>query len=101
MYIYIYIYIYVYRSLSLSIHIYIYTYDIQDIQSIVFATDQDGISARQEVRFKVNPDGQPRTIVIPVGKHPRWAGARITRVRLDLIHGAPSASIVLQSVHLR
>lgn len=67
---------------------------------LYFATTDDGISERQVVRFRAEPDGKPHTIGIPVGKHPRWAGAQITGIRLDPIHGAKTATIVLRSLRL-
>ena len=67
---------------------------------LYFATPDDGISERQVVRFRVEPDGKPHTIGIPIGKHPRWAGAQITGIRLDPIHGSNAATLILRSLRL-
>lgn len=67
---------------------------------LYFATDADGMSQRQELQFPLTPDGQPHTVTIPVGAHPAWPNRRITAVRLDPVHGAPDATVVLQSLRL-
>ena len=68
---------------------------------LYFATTDDVMSQRQELQFPIVADGRPHTVVIPVGKHAGWAGHRITAVRLDPIHGPPSATVVLHAVALR
>jgi hypothetical protein len=75
--------------------------DAGRLGQVYFATTDDGMSPRQEVQFALTPDGRPHTVAIPVGKHPRWADHRVTAVRLDPIHGAPSATVVLHTLTLR
>ncbi|MCC7493171.1 MAG: hypothetical protein IT204_12515 [Fimbriimonadaceae bacterium] len=67
---------------------------------LYWATPDDGISERQVVRFDLLPDGVVRTLRLPVGTHPRWAGQQITALRLDPVHGPPAASVTLQSLRL-
>ncbi len=75
--------------------------DAGRLGEVYFSTSEEGMSERQVVLFHPTPDGRPHTIEIPIGRHPRWAGHRITAVRLDPIHGPPSATVVLFGLKLR
>ena len=69
---------------------------------LYFATNEDDrISERQVVRFKVIPDGQPHSYTLDVGKHLRWAGRMITLLRFDPVHGPEHSTVVLQAVELK
>ncbi len=59
------------------------------------------MSERQVMLFHPTPDGQPKTIEIPIGRHAGWAGHHITAIRLDPIHGPASATVVLYELKLR
>ena len=72
-----------------------------EIGQLYFATQEDGISARQFAQFRVVPDGKPHIIEVPVGRDDLWAGHEITQVRLDPIHGPDEAEVVLTSLRLR
>ena len=75
--------------------------DAGDLGQLYFSTSDDAMSERQVMLFHPTPDGRPRTIEIPIGQHPCWAGHRITAIRLDPIHGPPSATVVLYELKLR
>jgi hypothetical protein len=75
--------------------------DAGQLGQLYFSTSEDPMSERQVMLFHPTPDGRPQTIEIPIGRHPRWAGHRITAIRLDPIHGPPSATVVLYSLKLQ
>jgi len=67
---------------------------------IYFATTDEGLSQRQGLQFALTGDGKPQTIAIPIGQHPGWAGHRVTRLRLDPIHGPAQATVVLYELEM-
>jgi hypothetical protein len=75
--------------------------DAGNLGQLYFSTSEDAISERQVMVFHPTPDGQPRTIEIPIGRHAGWAGHHITAVRLDPIHGPASATVVLRGLKLQ
>ena len=75
--------------------------DAGNLGQLYFSTSDEDMSERQVMLFHPTPDGQPRTIEIPIGRHPHWAGHRITAIRLDPIHGPPSATVVLYELKLQ
>lgn len=75
--------------------------DAGEFGQLYFATEADSaFSERQVVRVKVVPDGQMRTFDLAVGKHPAWAGQRITKLRFDPVHGPAAATVVVRKVTL-
>jgi len=75
--------------------------DAGELGQLYFATAADpAVSERQVVRLKVVPDGQMRTYELAVGKHAKWAGQRITRLRFDPVHGPAAALVVVREVKL-
>jgi hypothetical protein len=75
--------------------------DAGTLGQLYFSTTADPMSERQVMLFHPTPDGQPRTIEIPIGRHAGWAGHRITAIRLDPIHGPASATVVLYELKLQ
>jgi len=75
--------------------------DAGEVGQLYFATGADSaISERQVVRLQVIPDGRMRTYDVAVGRHPAWAGQRITRLRFDPVHGPAAATVVIEAVRL-
>ena len=53
-----------------------------DSGQLFFATDKDGVSAKQMVGFKLIADGEYHDYAVEMSKHPRWRG-KIEGLRFD------------------
>ena len=66
---------------------------------LFFTTERSSnIAPDKRIGFNVTADGQFHTYRINVGKHPKWRGQTVTRLRLDPVHSTTDAIVEIDLV---